>query len=126
MKLNTLQSYVLSSVEAATGLNDIRQITRKREYVDARRVAYLIFRNIHNMTYMEIANLFSRTHATVIYAVQSAENLIETDPAFRDIYFESLASITGCGTRMMEIVNEIKELKKEFLTLQKEGHELHI
>jgi hypothetical protein len=27
---------------------------------------------------------------------------------------------------MMEIVNEIKELKKEFLTLQKEGYELHI
>jgi len=119
MKLTRKEIFVLSSVEEATGLIDITQKTRKREYVDARRIAYLIFRKLHNKTYLDIARIFDRNHATIIYSVKSAEDLLETDPAFKDMYFESISTVSGGGGRMMEIINEIKKLKEEFLTLQK-------
>jgi len=119
MKLNQKEAFVLASVEEATGLIDITQKTRKREYVDARRIAYIIFRNMHNKKYMDIAKIFDRNHATIIYGVESAKNLLETDQEFKDLYYESLASVTGGGGRMSEIIQQIKELKAEFLTLQK-------
>tara|TARA_A100001201_G_scaffold97062_3_gene83757 strand:- start:7876 stop:8241 length:366 start_codon:yes stop_codon:yes gene_type:complete len=119
MKLTQKDAFVLASVEEATGLIDITQKTRKREYVDARRIAYIIFRNMHNKKYMDIAKIFDRNHATIIYGVESAKNLLETDQEFKDLYYESLAAVTGGGGRMCEIIQQIKELKAEFLTLQK-------
>ncbi|QDP56295.1 MAG: hypothetical protein GOVbin3009_62 [Prokaryotic dsDNA virus sp.] len=124
MKANMAQQFVIKSVEETTGLHNIRQHTRKREYVDARRIAYLIMRKMYGTPYYQIAKLFNRNHATVIYGVNSAQNLIDTDPNFRETYFETLAEVSGGGTRMSEIVLQIKELKKEFLTLQKNGYEI--
>ena len=42
------------------------------------------------------------------------------------MYFETLADVSGGGDRMSEIVMQIKELKKEFLTLQKSGYGVHL
>jgi chromosomal replication initiation ATPase DnaA len=124
MKANMAQKFVIQTVEQATGLNDITQHTRKREYVDARRIAYLIMRKLYGTPYYQIAKLFNRNHATVIYGVSTAQNLMDTDASFRENYFETLAEVSGGGSRMSEIVLQIKELKKEFLTLQKSGYEL--
>jgi hypothetical protein len=126
MKPTMAQKFVIKSVEETTGLNDITQHTRKREYVDARRIAYLILRKMYGTPYYQIAKLFNRNHATVIYGVNSAQNLIDTDPGFREMYFETLADVSGGGDRMSEIVLQIKELKKEFLTLQKSGYGVHL
>ena len=57
MKLTQKDAFVLASVEEATGLIDITQKTRKREYVDARRIAYIIFRKMHNKNIWTLLNI---------------------------------------------------------------------
>ena len=62
MKANMAQQFVIKSVEETTGLHNIRQHTRKREYVDARRIAYLIMRKMYGTPYYQIAKFFVKKH----------------------------------------------------------------
>lgn len=110
---------IIAAVEAATGIENIRLPTRKREYVDARRIAYKIFRTTKMYSYSKIGSLFDKDHATILFGVKTAENLLDVEPCFKENYLEVLASVGGLEGRKARIMETINQLKKELLTIEK-------
>lgn len=49
---------------------------RNRTYTDARHMAVYMVMQHHSMTTVEMAKLFKRTHATVVYAIHQVRNLL--------------------------------------------------
>ena len=124
IKLSKEEKAVLKSVCKATNLDDIVLTTRKRDYADARSIAYIIFREIYGMTYHRIGAIFGKDHATVMHGYKSGKTLMDYDKGFKAKYLEAMALIGGRGERMQQIVSEIKSLEKELLTLQAIEYEL--
>jgi len=126
IKLNKQEKAVLKAVSRATDLEDILLSTRKREYADARSIAYILFREVYNMTYHRIGAVFGKDHATVMHGYKSGKVLVEYDKNFNKQYYEAMALIGGRGERMSQILSQIKTLEEEFLTLQKLENELQV
>ena len=126
IKLSQQEKAVLKAVSRATDLEDILLPTRKREYADARSIAYILFREIYLMTYHRIGAKFGKDHATVLHGYKSGKVLIEYDKNFNKQYYEAMALIGGRGERMSQIVSQMKSLEEEFLTLQKLENELQV
>ena len=126
IKLSKQEKAVLKAVSKATDLEDILLPTRKREYADARSIAYIIFREIYLMTYHRIGAIFGKDHATVMHGYKSGKVLVEYDKNFNKQYYEAMALIGGRGERMSQIVSQMKSLEEEFLTLQKLENELQV
>lgn len=67
----------------------VRAKTRKREIVQARQVAMYFCKQLTQHSLKSIGLHFGgRDHSTVIHACQSVENLMETDPKFREMIEE--------------------------------------
>lgn len=65
-------------------LNDIRKKTRRREIVYPRHVLCYLLRKKTNMSLKDIGELTGgRDHTTVIHAIKSIEDLMETDELIR-------------------------------------------
>lgn len=126
MKLNQKQKHVIKCVQRATGIENILTTNRRRERVDARRIAYIIYRDVYKMTYHQIGKIFNKDHATVLFGYKTGKQLLDYDKEFKRNYYESMSAVGGKGHRMMEIVEKIKELEEEFLTLQKLENELQV
>ncbi len=64
----------------------VRARTRKREVVQARQVAMFFSKEITNHSLKTIGLHFGgRDHSTVIHAVRSVEDQVDTDPSFREM-----------------------------------------
>ena len=64
----------------------VRARTRKREVVQARQVAMFFSKEITNHSLKTIGLHFGgRDHSTVIHAVRSVEDQVDTDPQFREM-----------------------------------------
>ena len=59
--------------------------SRKRELVDGRRLASMIFRE-RKFTLTSIGLIMGKDHSTIIHSLESASNLMEYDAAFRRMY----------------------------------------
>lgn len=57
--------------------------TRVREIVIPRQVAMYFIRKYTNLTIMRIALMFKRDHTSVIHSLTTVENLMATDPEYR-------------------------------------------
>lgn len=120
-KLKTEDMLIMKAVETATGIEDFyTNKTRKREYVDARRIAYKLFRDVKLYPYAKIGSIFNKNHATVLFGVNTIEGLMEVDKDFKENYLESLAAVGGIDGRKARIREKINELKQELLTLEKQ------
>ena len=56
---------------------DLRQKSRKREFVEGRHFIYHFIRKYTRLTYAEIGSIFLQDHATVMCALVDIENLIQ-------------------------------------------------
>ena len=56
---------------------------RKRELNDVRQTAMWIIRKGTSMSFYDVGKIFNRHHATVLHAVKSVENMIQTDRMYR-------------------------------------------
>ena len=126
IKLSKQEKAVLKAASKATDLEDILLPTRKREYADARRIAYILLREVYNMSYHSIEAVFGKDHATVMHGYKSGKVLVEYDKNFNNQYYEAMTLIGGRGERMSQILSQIKSLEEEFLTLQKLENELQL
>jgi|TARA_B110000908_G_scaffold37787_1_gene45408 chromosomal replication initiation ATPase DnaA len=117
--MNRSEKLIIEAVESATGVSDIIRKTRKREYVDARRIAYMIFRETQFYTFEKIGELFNRGHATVLFGIRSGQSLIDFDPEFKENYLQCLAKIGTINTEKEQIRQKILDLKRKLLTLEK-------
>jgi len=120
-KLKGEDILIMKAVGASTGIEDFYiSKTRKREYVDARRIAYKIFRVVKGYSYAKIGSMFNKDHATVLFGVNTTNSLMDVDPKFKENYLECLAAVGGLDGRKARIREKINELKKELLTLEKQ------
>jgi len=117
MRRRELFEYVIDAVEYSSGLKNIKEKTRRREFVDARRIAYHILRSIHGLSFQAIATEFDKNHASVIHGIKDVDFLIKTDSFFEDTYKRALAQLARGNFRKEQILKEIKELQEEFLTI---------
>jgi chromosomal replication initiator protein len=63
----------------------VRSKTRKREVVQARQLTMFLAKHCTNSSLKQIGKYFNgRDHSTVIYANQTVQNLMDTDPQFRE------------------------------------------
>jgi hypothetical protein len=72
--------------------NILRTQSRKREYVDFRSI-YAHIACKYGFTFSSIGEQMERHHSTIISLKQKANNLLETDPIFFNIYTEILNKI---------------------------------
>ncbi len=63
----------------------VRSKTRKREVVQARQLTMFLAKHCTNSSLKQIGKYFNgRDHSTVIYANQTVQNMMDTDPKFRE------------------------------------------
>ncbi|WP_339699874.1 chromosomal replication initiator protein DnaA [Algoriphagus aquimarinus] len=70
-------------------LDDLKAKTRKKEIVTARQVAMYFCKEFTNHSLKSIGYHFGgRDHSTVIHAVQTVNDIMETDSSFRNVVLE--------------------------------------
>jgi hypothetical protein len=85
--LSLLSAAVIDAVSQDYGINDLltNTKTRKREYSEARQISMYLIKKYNNGIPMgKIGKLFKKDRTTVIYAIETVNDLIDTLPAFRD------------------------------------------
>lgn len=79
---------ILSAIYSITGIcyEQLRSASRKRDYVDARRIYAKAAKELTNYTYTELGNIINRDHSTIIYLIKSCNDLLLTDNRFSEVY----------------------------------------
>lgn len=72
---------------------DLFSAARKREIVDARMQGMVIFYVYLCYTYKRTGNVFRRDHSTVIHAVETTNDLFDSDPVFTRLFVKTLAKV---------------------------------
>lgn len=67
---------------------DIYSSRRLRHLVDARRLCYVLIREVFNYPYMQIAKHFNKNHATIIHQIKVHETLINYDKSYYNNYLK--------------------------------------
>lgn len=89
---------VIETVAETAGvtLQAIKSRSRKRELVEARQIAMTLLKSETKMTLKTIGSFFSgRDHTTVIHAINTVEDLTETDKLFRRKYEICRSRVVG-------------------------------
>ncbi len=118
MRKETLIKHVIHVVQEETNIKDLKKISRERQLVDARRIAYYIFRNLHGMSFQTIADIFDKNHASVLHSLKDIEFIIKGDKEFSFIYNKCLTKLSSGEMRREEIKSEIRELARELRTIK--------
>jgi len=109
-------------IEEQMGLENIFKNTRRRDYVDARRILFYILRNKFLLTYQEIGDISNRNHATIIHAQKDFKFLIKSDVVLSSVYEKSLEKsdvilYKPLMTRKEQILKKIEMLNQEFMEI---------
>lgn len=93
MDLNFLEETIISyfnseKVETQNIVSPLSSKSKKREYVEARRVFVVISRALYSMTYQQIADYLNRDHSTIMHMFKSSINL-----RANDIFFKNLENV---------------------------------
>ena len=109
-------------IEQEMEIENIFKNTRRREYVDSRRILFYILRNNFLLTYFEIGRISKRDHATIIHAIKDFDYIIKADPILNGVYEKALERAEFITTyspeaRKEEIIKKIEQLNEELLTL---------
>jgi len=115
-------SKIKTFIEQEMRVIDMFQKTRRREYVDSRRIFFCVLRNKFLLTYQAIGDMAERDHATIIYAIKTFENIIKIDKLLNITYQKTLEEVefitsTPELTRREEILYKIEKLNEELLCL---------
>lgn len=74
--------------------DELKSKSRKREIVIPRQIAMHIIKERTVMSLKAIGIVFNRDHSTVIFAINTVNDLIETDKGFRKKYEQIQRKIT--------------------------------
>lgn len=120
-KLNQINE-IKTFIEEEMNLGDMFKKTRRREYVDSRRIFFYILRNRFLLTYEEVGKISKRDHATIIHSVKTFDYIVKRDIVLNSIYQKTLERVelvtsVPKTTRKEEILSKIEKLNKELLSL---------
>tara|TARA_R100001510_G_C7491292_1_gene98992 strand:+ start:77 stop:499 length:423 start_codon:yes stop_codon:yes gene_type:complete len=103
-----IPNVALNSCSDSFGVTSEEIISRTREQnvVFARHAFCLMVRKFTRLPLREIGELIGgRDHATVLHSVKTAENLIEYDDQFKQMYDEALSLLTDECNLLAYITN---------------------
>ncbi|WP_340112634.1 helix-turn-helix domain-containing protein [Maribellus mangrovi] len=95
LNVNSTSAYELEKVANYVGCDpdELQQKTRNRDIVEARQVAmYLSKRNTKESLAKIGRTIGNKDHATVLHACRTVNNLLETNPGFRDKWMPLLTA----------------------------------
>ena len=118
---------IVKIIQEESGLKNILKNTRKRNYVDARRIFYHILRNYHYLSLDKIGKLAgNRNHATVLHGLRSVEFLIKSDPSIGELFNRVSDRVLNLKSEKQVLLDKINKLEKELLTFKKQKNGIHI
>ena len=94
---------------------DCRIKSRKTNIVRPRMYACKIIRELTNMTYQDIADLFSQKHENVMHAIKVVNNDLEVMPKYKMYYLELRAivetsdSYLNSGIAKKSVISDIRQ-----------------
>lgn len=78
-----------SLVREVTGVEeDFRTVSRKRELVQSRQLCMKILKEETTLSLAKIGKEYKKDHATVLHAVKTIDNIIETNKQLREQYLQ--------------------------------------
>lgn len=77
--------------------NEVRSTWRVRRLVVRRQIISYILVRRYEATLTEVGRMMKRDHSTILYSCDVAEDLIETDRAFKRMYKESITYLKSKG-----------------------------
>jgi hypothetical protein len=92
-----------STIQIVSGC-DIKNKSKKTDFVYARMVFYVLMRN-QGCTFQSIGDYVGKDHATVLVGIRQFYNLITQDKYLKDVYFE-------CSRSFKERVEPIRVIGK--------------
>ena len=103
-------------LQTEISFEDLESQSRKREIVDVRKRAMVLFVIYLNYTYKNTGNLFGdRDHSTVIHAVNSHDDLLQSDGAYALKFRKLLDEVKDAVPEHFNIVPiTLKDLRNEF------------
>lgn len=64
--------------------DDVTSKSRRRELVEVRYICISLIKNYTNLTLFKIGRIFDRDHSTIIHAINTVNDLSETDREFKE------------------------------------------
>jgi chromosomal replication initiation ATPase DnaA len=114
-------------IQDESGIDNILKNSRKRSYVDARRIFYHILRNYHYLSLDKIGKLCgNRNHATILHSLRDVDFLIKSDPDIASLFNRVSDRVLNLKTEKQLLLEKIERLEKELLTLKKEKNGIYI
>ena len=114
-------------IQDESGIDNFLKNSRKRSYVDARRIYYHILRNYHYLSLDKIGKLAgNRNHATVLHGLRNVDFLIKSDPDVSNLFNRVSDRVLNLKSEKQLLLEKIERLEKELLTLKKEKNGIHI
>ena len=95
---------------------DCRIKSRKTNIVRPRMYACKIIRELTNMTYQDIADLFGQKHENVMHAIKVVNNDLEVMPKYKIYYFELRAIVEASDSYQHSSLakkNVISDIRRE-------------
>lgn len=87
--MRNLEDYVADMYSVKT--SDLFTPSRKRKFVEARKICMYMMANFTTATLIDIGEYFNRDHATAIHCINKAEEHYKLEPSFRmkmdQVYF---------------------------------------
>lgn len=99
---------ILESVQKETGVDLIRNKSRKRHIVDAKRIYGYIARSVTRYSLNEIAMFINKDHATILHYVRTAGDFIATDKDFEALYYRCLKGVDKAPTEQEVLKDAFK------------------
>lgn len=126
-EIKTAIENIKEIIQDESGIDNILKNTRKRSYVDARRIFYHILRNYHCLSFEKIGKICGkRNHATILHSLRDVEFLIKSDPDISSLYNRVSDRVLNLKTEKQLLIEKVERLEKELLTLKKEKNGIYI
>lgn len=126
-EIKTAIENIKEIIQDESGIDNILKNSRKRSYVDARRIFYHILRNYHLLSFEKIGKICGkRNHATILHSLRDVEFLIKSDPDISSLYNRVSDRVLNLKTEKQLLIEKVERLEKELLTLKKEKNGIYI
>ena len=105
-------------------LPDIFSKSRQIRYIEARAIIYTILRRYGSYKLKDIANIFSKNHATIIHALKEFPYMIKANPHLEVKYLSILEEWSGIVHKNPN--NVLNKLQKRLKSLEKQNEILNL
>lgn len=113
---------VIETIEKELNIDNLKKKTRKLKYIDARRIAFKIFRE-KGLTFDKIGSIFDLNHASVIHSLKDFDFFVKHLKGYEESYNSIRYKSLDPELRKKVIISEIYELQKEYFIICKNNEE---